>query len=111
MNSHAKAIGAVIIGNTIFGFSFIFSKMALQITLPSVLIAVRFVAAFIALNLIVIFGRMIKVSDGEGGTRPLVSFSLKGKPLKYVILLAVFQPILYFLCESYGIVYTSAAFA
>ena len=111
MNSHAKAISAVIVGNTIFGFSFIFSKMALQITLPSVLIAVRFVMAFIALNLIVLFGRAIKVSDGKGGKKPLVQFSLRGKPLRYIILLALFQPILYFLCESYGIVYTSAAFA
>jgi len=111
MNSHAKAIGAVIVGNTIFGFSFIFSKMALQITLPSVLIAVRFVMAFIVLNLIVLFGRAIQVSDGQGGRKPLVQFSLRGKPLRYIILLALFQPILYFLCESYGIVYTSAAFA
>ena len=111
MNTHAKAIGAVIAGNTIFGFSFIFSKMALQITLPSVLIAVRFVAAFIALNLIVIFGRMIKVPDGQGGRKPLVQFSLRGKPLRNILLLALFQPILYFLCESYGIVFTSAAFA
>ncbi len=111
MNSHAKAIIAVIIGNAIFGFSFIFSKMALQITLPSVLIAVRFVAAFIALNLIVLIGRTIKVSDEHGVSRPLVQFSLRGKPLRNIILLALFQPILYFLCESYGIVYTSAAFA
>jgi len=111
MNSHAKAIGAVIVGNTIFGFSFIFSKMALQVTLPSVLIAVRFVMAFIVLNLIVLFGRAIQVSDGQGGRKPLVQFSLRGKPLRYIILLALFQPILYFLCESYGIVYTSAAFA
>ena len=111
MSSHAKAIGAVIIGNTIFGFSFIFSKMALQITLPSVMIAVRFVMAFIALNLIVFFGRMIQVSDGQGGRRPLVSFSLRGKPPLYILLLALFQPILYFLCESYGIVFTSAAFS
>ena len=111
MNQHAKAIGAVVVGNTIFGFSFIFSKMALQITLPSVLIAVRFVMAFITLNLIVIFGRMIRVPDSQGGKRPLVEFSLRGKPLRNIILLALFQPILYFLCESYGIVYTSAAFA
>ena len=110
-STHAKALGAVILGNTIFGFSFIFSKMALQVTLPSVMIAVRFVMAFITLNLIVVFGRMIKVSDGQGGKKPLVSFSLKGKPLRYIILLALFQPILYFLCESYGIVFTSSSFA
>ena len=94
MSTRTKAILAVICGNTIFGFSFIFSKMALQITVPSVLIAVRFLAAFVVLNLIVLIGR------------PRVEFSLKGKPLRYVLLLALFQPILYFLCESYGIVYT-----
>ncbi len=115
MNTRTKAILAVITGNTIFGFSFIFSKMALQITVPSVLIAVRFLTAFVCLNLIVLIGRRIRIPDhtqeGTGKTRPLVSFSLKGKPLRYVLLLALFQPILYFLCESYGIVYTSAAFA
>ena len=115
MNTRTKAILAVITGNTIFGFSFIFSKMALQITVPSVLIAVRFLTAFVCLNLIVLIGRRIRIPDhtqeGKGKTRPLVSFSLKGKPLRYVLLLALFQPILYFLCESYGIVYTSAAFA
>lgn len=111
MSTRAKAILAVITGNTIFGFSFIFSKMALQITVPSVLIAVRFLTAFLVLNLIAFFGRKIMISDGEGGTRPLVEFSLRGKPLRYVLLLALFQPILYFLCESYGIVYTSSSFA
>ena len=111
MTTRAKAILAVITGNTIFGFSFIFSKMALQITVPSVLIAVRFLTAFFVLNLIAFFGRKIMISDGEGGTRPLVEFSLRGKPLRYVLLLALFQPILYFLCESYGIVYTSSSFA
>jgi len=111
MSQHTRAIGAVIVGNTIFGFSFIFSKMALQITLPSVLIAVRFLAAFLALNLIVLIGGRIRVPDGHGSRTPLVRFSLRGKPLRNIILLALFQPILYFLCESYGIVYTSSSFA
>lgn len=160
MTTRAKAFLAVITGNTIFGFSFIFSKMALEITVPSVLIAVRFLTAFVVLNLIAFIGRRIQVPDrgGRGGkvvgnnrtgsadaseagivsgvgntadetsrtvgtthadstnrdrgsTRPLVEFSLRGKPLRYVLLLALFQPILYFLCESYGIVYTSASFA
>ena len=111
MNTRTKAMLAVILGNTIFGFSFIFSKMALQITLPSVLIATRFLTAFAVLNLIVLVGRHVRIKDPAGGTRPLVEFSLRGKPLRYVIGLAIFQPILYFLCESYGIVYTSSSFA
>ena len=146
MTTRTKALLAVIAGNTIFGFSFIFSKMALQITVPSVMIAVRFLTAIAVLNLIVLIGGRIRVpvraadeparaadvaAGGEvarpetlvtrpetsatrletSATRPLVEFSLKGKPLRYVLLLALFQPILYFLCESYGIVYTSASFA
>ncbi len=107
MSTRSKALIAVIIGNTIFGFSFLFSKVALQITVPSVLLAVRFTTAFVVLNLIAFIGRAVKKKDGN----PLVEFSLKGKPLKYVLLLALFQPIVYFLGESYGIEYTSSAFA
>ena len=110
-SKRGRALLAVAMGNTIFGFSFIFSKMALQITVPSVMIAVRFLLAFLALSVIAAVGPRITVKDGEGGRRPLVRFSLRGKPLRYVLLLALFQPILYFLCESYGIVYTSSAFA
>ena len=107
MSIRTKALLAVITGNTIFGFSFLFSKVALQMTVPSVLLAVRFTTAFAVLNLIAFVGRNIKKKDGE----PLVEFFLKGKPLKYVLLLALFQPIIYFLGESYGIEYTSSAFA
>lgn len=107
MNTRSKALIAVIVGNTIFGFSFLFSKVALQMTVPSVLLTIRFTTAFIVLNLIAFIGRAIKKKDGK----PLVEFSLKGKPLKYVLLLALFQPIVYFLGESYGIEYTSSAFA
>ena len=107
MNLRAKALAAVIAGNTIFGFSFLFSKVALQMTVPGVLLAARFLTAFAVLNIIVIFGRLIKNRDGE----PLVRFSLRGKPLKDVLLLALFQPVIYFAAESYGIQFTSSAFA
>lgn len=106
-NLRRNALLAVVTGNTIFGFSFLFSKVALQITVPSVMIAIRFTAAFLTLNIIVAAGRMIKKPDGSR----LVEFSLKGKPLKYVLMLALFQPVLYFLAESYGIALTSSAFA
>ena len=105
MNLRAKALAAVIAGNTIFRFSFLFSKV--QMTVPGVLLAARFLTAFAVLNIIVIFGRLIKNRDGE----PLVIFSLRGKPLKDVLLLALFQPVIYFAAESYGIQFTSSAFA
>lgn len=111
MNSRTKALMAVMLGNSIFGFSFIFSKLALQVAVPSVLIAVRFFVAFLVLNIVVIMGRNIKVDGKDGEKRPLIEFSLKDKPLKYILLLAVFQPVIYFICESYGILYTSSAFA
>lgn len=107
MNIHSRGLMAVAAGNVIFGFSFLFSRLALNITIPSVLVAYRFFTAFIVMNIIVLAGRMIKKKDGS----PLVEFSLKGKPLRNVLLLALFQPVLYFFCESYGIYYTSSAFS
>lgn len=106
-NSKTQAVIAVILGNVIFGFSFLFSKLALEVTLPTVLIAFRFVVAFLVLNLIVLFGTRIKRKDGS----PLVSFSLRNKPKRDILLLALFQPITYFIGEPYGILYTSSAFA
>lgn len=99
MTTKTKAMIAVILGNAIFGLSFLFSKVILDMTVPSVLLAFRFTLAFIVLNLIVILGK------GK------IEFSLKGKPLKNILLLAIFQPVVYFFAESYGIAYTSSAFA
>lgn len=99
MNTKTKALIAVIVGNAIFGFSFLFSKVILDMTVPSVLLAFRFSLAFLVLNLIVLLGK------GK------IEFSLKGKPLKNILLLAIFQPVVYFFAESYGIAYTSSAFA
>lgn len=96
-----KAIIAVMLGNAIFGFSFLFSRLALDITIPSVLIAIRFAVAFIVLNAIVLIGK----ATGA------LSFSLKGKPLKDVLILSLFQPVIYFIAENYGILYTSSAYA
>lgn len=107
MNNEKKGLIAVILGNSIFGFSFLFSRLALDVAVPSVLIACRFSVAFILLNLIVIIGGRIKNNDGKA----LVEFSLKGKPKKNILLLALFQPITYFIAENYGILYTSSSFA
>lgn len=107
MKKKTQAVIAVILGNCIFGFSFLFSKLALMITIPSVLIAVRFTLAFFVLNLIVLIGTKIKKEDGNAW----ITFRLSNKPKKDILLLALFQPVIYFIAENYGIVYTSSAFA
>lgn len=107
MKNNRVALLAVAMGNVIFGFSFLFSKIALEVTIPTVLIAIRFVTAFIVLNILVLVGRTLKKQDGSN----LIEFSLKGKPVKEVLLLALFQPVIYFFCETYGIAYTSSAFS
>lgn len=107
MDIRKKALLAALLGNSIFGFSFLFSKIALEITIPSVMLAIRFTTAFVVLNIIVLAGRMIKKKNGT----PLIEFSLKGKPWKSILLLAIFQPVIYFFAESNGIALTSSAFA
>ena len=71
-NTRKKALLAALIGNSIFGFSFLFSKIALDIASPGVLVAIRFLVAFIVLNIFVFVGRQIKRKDGSA----LVEFSL-----------------------------------
>lgn len=97
MNKTTKATIAALLGHSIFGFSFLFSKIALNITSPFVLLSIRFVVAFLVLNLLLCTGKF--------------HINLKGKPVKYLVLLGLFQPVIYFICESYGISMTSAAFS
>ncbi|MCD4826248.1 MAG: DMT family transporter [Acholeplasmataceae bacterium] len=74
---------------SIFGFSFLFSKIALNYVTPIGLIAYRFLIAFIVFEVL----RLTKV----------IKISIKRPQIKYLVLVAVFQPILYFLFETYGL--------
>lgn len=84
-------------GNAIFGFSFLFSKLAMNVAEPFVLLTVRFAAALALMTVLRMLG--------------LVQCDLKGKNLKPLLLLGLYQPVVYFICESYGIKYTSSSFA
>jgi len=79
----------LIIGYGIFGFSFLFSKKAMEITSPFVMLAFRFIVAFLCINIVMLFKK--------------TKLKLKGKQLLYVFLLGLVQPVLYFVCESYGV--------
>jgi len=74
---------------TIFGFSFMFSKVALNYVSPIGLIAYRFLVAFFVFELLRQF-KVIKIEFDKSN-------------FKYLFLVATFQPILYFLFETYGL--------
>jgi drug/metabolite transporter (DMT)-like permease len=80
----------------IFGLSYLFSKMALNVAEPMILLCVRFTVTFIALNLLVLTGVM--------------KLNLKGKKLVGPILMGILQPVLYFVLENYGLKYTTTSF-
>lgn len=82
---------AGLLAASIFGFSFVFSKMALEYALPIQLIGFRFLAAFMLLSILSVFG--------------WVKISLRGKNLKPLFWVALFQPVLYFIFETYSLLY------
>lgn len=83
-------------GNIIWGFSYLFTRMAQQCTTPLVQISLRFLLAFLLMTVLWLTG--------------LQKVNLRGKKLRLLILLAVLEPV-YFFCESYGIYYSNSTFA
>lgn len=96
MNETRKGMLAATVAYIIFGFSYLFSKMALNITEPILLLCARFTVTFIALNVLVFTG--------------VLKLNLRGKNLVGPILLGVLQPVLYFILENYGLKYTTTSF-
>jgi drug/metabolite transporter (DMT)-like permease len=92
-----KGVAVAIVTNTIYGLSFIFSKTALGYTTPAVMLVLRFGIALLVMLLLIAF-RIIRID-------------LKGKPVLPLLLLGLFQPVIYFIFESYGIEYTNASFS
>jgi len=97
MTKQTKATLAALLGYSIFGFSFLFSKVALELVSPFVLLSVRFLTAFLVLNLLLCTGKM--------------KISLRGKPVHLLLLMGMVHPVIYFICETYGISMTTAAFS
>lgn len=86
---------AVFIGYTIFGFSFLFSKRALDLTSPFVLLGFRFLVAFLALNIIIAVKKIpIKLIKPQFGM---------------LLLLGLFEPVIYFIAENYAVTLISTS--
>ena len=95
LSKKTKGILASLVVNVIFGFSFLFSKSALDYAHPLVILSARFTVSFLVLNLLWLFGAF--------------KLNLKGKPKKWILIMALCQPMLYFTFELYGIENTSSA--
>lgn len=91
-----KATLAALLSQVIFGFSFMFTKIALQYATPLVVIADRYLVAFICMSIMMLL------------TRTKLRFT---KNIWKLFLMALFQPILYFLFETYGIRMTTSSFS
>jgi drug/metabolite transporter (DMT)-like permease len=74
---------------SIFGFSFLVTKGALAALDPFELLFLRFALAACFLSLLVAL-RLVKVD-------------FRGKPIKNLVLACLFQPLLYFTCETFGV--------
>ncbi|PKM52236.1 MAG: EamA family transporter [Firmicutes bacterium HGW-Firmicutes-7] len=76
--------------STIFGFSFMFTKLTLAYVLDIYhMLAFRFLIAFVVMTILLLF-KIIKVN-------------YRGKKLRMLFLLGLFQPIIYFVFETKGI--------
>ncbi len=86
------SVGAQII----FGFSFMFTKISLDYASPMTIVAERYIIAFFVMTLIMLLSRQkIKL----------------GRNVWKIVVMSLFQPVLYFLFETYGLKMTTSAFS
>lgn len=81
----------------IWGFTFLASRVAQNYGTPFVLLFWRFALAFTLMNLLCLTGRF--------------HVHLHGRDLRPVLLAGLFEPVLYFPCEQYGLKLTSTSFS
>ena len=94
--SQALPVLAAAGGNMVWGFSFLLTRVATLHAPASTLLSLRFLISLGLLGLLILLGK--------GTVR------LRGRPRRELILLSIWEPI-YFLLESYGILYTNATLA
>lgn len=93
----AKAVLCAALGNILWGFSFLFTKVGLAIAPnPNVMLAHRFTISALLMAIPIFLGKE--------------KISFRGKNWKPIALLLLMQS-LYFLFETYGVLYTNATIA
>ncbi|MBF8982091.1 EamA family transporter [Lutibacter sp. B2] len=91
MNKNEKMLPIIagISSSIIFGFSFLFIKGALEMIDPIDLLALRFGIATLLLLILKAVG--------------IIKINFEGKNLKPLLILSIFQPVLYFIFETLGV--------
>ena len=93
-NRSAIAIFCAALGNIIWGFSFMLTKVGLSVASdPTVMLAHRFLISTLVMGLILLFGK--------------TKISFKNKDWKPIALLLILQ-VSYYLLETYGVLYTNS---
>ena len=92
-----KAIIAAIVCHGFWGISFMASRAALNRVPVFLLLSHRFLLAFVIMTIICF--------------TPFGDCHLRGKPMLPLILLGLFQPVIYFIGEQYGILHSSTIFS
>lgn len=92
-----KAVLAAAGTYILWGFTFLASKIGQRIASPFVLLTYRFDIALLILLVPLILGK--------------AKLSLKGKNIKMLLLLGLFEPCMYFIGEQYGLKYSNTAFS
>jgi len=100
-----------LLGCSIFGFSFMFSRIALGVASPFVMLTYRFCFAFLGLSVLAVWSACTGRGRKQDGEIDFLRFDLRGKNLMPLVLLGLVQPVIYFFCESYGISMTNATFS
>lgn len=80
---------------TLYGLSYIFTKQATNSASPIALLGWRFLIAFIVMTGLIVAG--------------VIHVNLTGKKLRPLLLVAIFDPVLYFIGETFGISHTTAS--
>ncbi|MBO5564762.1 MAG: DMT family transporter [Lachnospiraceae bacterium] len=96
-NKKLTATIAAIAASTIYGLSFMSTRLSLRETSPTMLLGVRFLLAFLCMNIVIALS----------GSR----LHLKGKPVGRFLLLGLCQPVLYFIAETEGVRLTTSSFS
>lgn len=88
---------AAILSHVVWGFSFLFTRVALSCTDPLLLLSHRFLLAFLLMNVPVLLG--------------LCKLNLKGKNLLPLLLLGLTDPVCYFIGEEFGLLHSNTIFS